>query len=391
MKKYQIIFHVDLNAFYASCEASRNPALKNHPVGIAPRSDRGILTTANYAARRYGVNSAMNVIEAKRRCPHIKIVPPDFALYETMSSQFFERLRTFTDQLEPASIDEGYMDMTEDANTMHPIKRAEMIQKDIMDHLSLPLSIGIGPNKFLAKMASDMKKPLGITVLRKRDVKSKMWPLPIEQMHGIGRKTVPNLKLLGIHTIGDLATYKNITKLSRFLGNQTESFIRRAYGDDDSVVDPSRAETVQSIGNSKTYDGYLHTYDAMLEALEGLTKTVVRRLHDAELACKTITVQVRFSDFTNHSKQLSRSHHTERHVDIIEAVEHLFDALYDEKPVSLLGVSVGHLEKATRLFRQLNIFEPETPTKTSNVDTLLERINAQYDKPLLKKGFKSPS
>jgi DNA polymerase-4 len=188
MKKYRIIFHVDLNAFYASCEEAIDPSLKSHPIGIAKNSDRGILTTANYAARKFGVSSAMNVYEAKKRCLHIKIIPPNFALYEAYSDQFFTYLRTFTDQIEPASIDEGYLDLTNDLNGKHPLDIAKEIQETLLNQYQLPVSIGIAPNMFLAKMASDMKKPLGITVLRKRDIQEKLWPLPIEKMFGIGKK-----------------------------------------------------------------------------------------------------------------------------------------------------------------------------------------------------------
>ncbi len=389
MKKYRIIFHIDLNAFYASCEEAEDPKLKNHPIGIAKNSDRGILTTANYAARKYGVTSAMNVYEAKKRCPHIKIVPPNFTLYEEKSRLFFEYLETITEKLEPASIDEGYLDVTEDLQGLHPLELAEKIQAHLLKEYQLPASIGIAPNPFLAKMASDMKKPLGITVLRKRDVKEKLWPLPIENMHGIGKKTVPDLKLIGIHTIKDLANYENHHTLSRFLGNQTNAFFDKAWGNDSRRVDPTRAETIHSIGNSKTYEGFLHDYESAVKALDQLTQTVVKRLHKHERASKTITVQVRFNDFTQHSKNFSLEYHTSDFDIIFELVEDLFDQLFEEKPIHLLGVSAGNLAKEETLFKQLNIFEAkESMPKEEQLDKILESINANYPKNLLKKGFK---
>ena len=389
MKKYRIIFHIDLNAFYASCEEAEDPRLKNHPIGIAKNSDRGILTTANYAARKFGVRSAMNVYEAKKLCPKIKIIPPNFTLYEEKSRLFFDYLSTFTEYLEPASIDEGYLDITDDLNGRHPIAIAEEIQDHLLNVYRLPVSIGIAPNPFLAKMASDMKKPLGITVLRKRDIKEKLWPLPIEAMHGIGKKTVPDLKLIGIQTIGDLAKFEDSVTLRRFLGNQMESFVDKAWGNDPRRVDPSRKETIHSIGNSRTYEGFLHDFESSYKALDSLTHTVVERLHKHERAAKTITVQVRFHDFSQHSKNFSLEYHTNEYESISEIVEDLFEQLYEEKPVHLLGVSASNLAKEESLFKQINIFETEKPMpKDVHVDKVLKSINAHYSKPLLKKGFK---
>lgn len=389
MKKYRIIFHVDLNAFYASCEEAMDPSLKSHPIGIAKNSDRGILTTANYEARKYGVSSAMSVYEAKKRCPHIKIIPPNFALYESLSDQFFTYLKTFTSEIEPASIDEGYLDLTNDLNGKHPLDIAKEIQETLMNEYKLPSSIGIAPNMFLAKMASDMKKPLGITVLRKRDVEELLWPLPIEKMFGIGKKTVPNLKLLGIHNIKDLATFKDVETLRKFLGNQTESFMHKANGHDERLVDPSSNDMISSIGNSRTYEGYLHTFDACEEALTYLTRTVHERLLKHERSTKTIAVSVRYNDFENHSKHFSFEYHTQSYELIREIVDYLFDELYNEKPVHLLGVSASNLKKQTQLFRQLTIFETDEPIqKETHIDKLLKSINENYESPLLKKGLK---
>jgi len=389
MKKYKVIFHIDLNAFFASCEIAEDKSLKNIPIGIGPKSDRGILTTANYEARKYGVRSAMPVSEARRLCPKLKVIPGNYELYKKYSGYFFDYLGTFTDKMEPASIDEGYLDMTDVLDGRHPLRVAEEIRDHLLKRYDLPVSIGIAPNMFLAKMASNMKKPLGITVLRKRDVETKLWPLPIEELHGIGKKTVPNLKLLGIETIGDLATYPDKKKLHAFLGKSTESFIRKVHGHHDRVIDPSRQETYQSIGNSKTFEGFLHEYQEMIQALDKLTLKVTDRLKDHGVATKTIAVQVRFSDFENHSKHFSFPYHTDHYYEIFEAVENLFYELYEDKPVHLLGVSTSNLADKAQLFKQLNIFEPkeETP-KNEHLDKVLDSINSHYDKPLLKRGIK---
>ena len=201
-KKYKVIFHVDLNAFFASCEMAQNPALKKVPLGIGGRKDRGVLTTANYEARKYGVSSAMPVMEARRLCPNLEVLPVNFPLYEKYSNIFFDLLSEYSDTIEKGSIDEGYLDMTNPKVDKHPLELAKEIQTRLLEEHDLPVSIGVAPNMFLAKMASNMKKPLGVTVLRRRDIEEKLWPLPIEAMHGIGKKTYPDLKLIGIQTIG---------------------------------------------------------------------------------------------------------------------------------------------------------------------------------------------
>ncbi len=388
MKKYKVIFHIDLNAFFASCESAEDKSLKNIPLGIGPKNDRGILTTANYEARKYGVRSAMPLNEARRLCPQLKVLPTNFPLYEKYSGYFFDYLKTFTEKLEPASIDEGYLDMTDDLDGKHPLDVAKAMQNYLLKTYDLPVSIGIAPNKFLAKMASDMKKPLGITILRKRDVEKKLWPLPIEDLHGIGKKTVPNLKLLGIETIGDFAKFDNVRKLEAFLGNTTQSFLDKVHGNDQSEVDPSRQNSHQSIGNSKTFEGFLHEYNEQVEALKQLTNRVVDRLKDASLAAKTIAVQVRHSDYENHSKHFSFQYHSDNFYEIFEVVENLYDQLYDDKAVHLLGVSASNLEEKSQLFKQLNIFEPKDDVdKEEHLNNVLKSINNNYEKPLLARGI----
>jgi len=389
MKKYKVIFHIDLNAFFASCEMAENPKLKKVALGIGPKNDRGILTTANYEARKYGVKSAMPLSEAKQLCPHLKVLPTNFPLYEKYSTLFFDYLKTYTDQIEPASIDEGYLDMTEVLNDQHPFDVAKKMQDDLLNTYDLPVSIGIAPNMFLAKMASDYKKPLGITILRKRDVKDKLWPLSIEALHGIGKKTVPNLKLLGIETIGDLATFKPKRKLHAFLGNQTDSFVQKTHGHDQRVLDPKRENKHQSIGNSKTFEGFLHEYQEMLQALESLTNRVIERLKNHGLSAKTIAVSIRDKDYNNHSKHHTLSYHSDHFYEIFEVVENLFDTLYDAVPIHLLGVSASNLVKNEELFKQINLFESQKDApKDTHIKNVLNDINAHYDKPLIKRGLK---
>ena len=384
---YRIIFHIDLNAFFASCEMAVNPALKKVPLGVGGSSGKGILTTANYLARKFGVNSAMSVAEAKRRCPDLVLVPVNFELYKQKSHAFFNYLENFTDLIEPASIDEGYLDMTEYLKDHDPIETAKKIQDDLKRLHDLPCSIGIAPNRFLAKMASDYKKPEGITVFRKREIKTHLWTMPIEKMHGIGKKTVPNLKLLGIHTIKDLAHFKDMSLLSRFLGNSAESFFKKAWGEDDAFIDVSKKETTQSIGQSKTYDPPLLTIQEASSHLEHLVRKVHDRLVDEDLKTKSISVGLRSDAFKTRSKQFSFPYHTDDLAVLIEEAERLLDILYDQSPVALVSVSASHLEKNERLVTQIDIFDvSQYPSKKEALNDTLRKINAHYQKKVLVKG-----
>lgn len=388
-KKYRVIFHIDLNAFFASCEMAQDPSLRDKPIGIGGTSNRGVLTTANYVARQYGVTSAMNVLEAKQLCPNIILLPVNFDLYHEYSEKFFALLHEYVTEVEKGSIDEGYLDVTELSDTIHPLELATEIQRRLVEEHNLPVSIGIAPNMFLAKMASNMKKPLGITVLRKRDLPEKLWPLPIQDMHGIGKKTYPNLHLIGIRTIGDLVHYPDQHKLELVLGNRTKEFVDLALGKDDRTVDPYRYVDMKSIGNSQTYSTDLYEYSDIVDRFTALTRKVVHRLQEDGSVAKTITIQVRYNDFTQINRSLTLEHHTDNFYDIYAVVERLYDENQAEKPIRLLGVSVTNLTEADGYFRQLNLFKMKDITdKDEAVVKMLNQINEAYGQTIIKRGAK---
>ena len=251
-----------MNCFFASCEIAEDPSLNGKPLIIA-RDDvfrKSIILTATYEARKYGIYTTMLVKDAIKLCPNVVIREPDYQLYSYYSKKFFDYLRTITNKIEPMSIDEGYLDVTDVCKNVSAIELAQRIQKTLLDEFRLPCSIGIAPNKFLAKMASDMKKPLGITILRKREVEQKLWPLPINNMMGVGKKTAPRLESIGIKTIGDVAKFKNIELLKKTVGPaMTEYLINKSYGIDDSKVIYDSFEDVSSVSNSSTFD-FLNLY-----------------------------------------------------------------------------------------------------------------------------------
>jgi len=388
-KKYRVIFHIDLNAFFASCEIAEDPSLKDKPIAIGGSSDRGVLTTANYVARKYGVRSAMSGVEAKRLCPQLLMLPVNFPLYQKYSKIFFDVLAEYSEDVEKGSIDEGYLDLTLMSDEVHPVEIAEEIQSRLLNDYKLPISIGIAPNMFLAKMASDMKKPLGITVLRKRDVKEKLWPLPIEEMYGIGSKTYPNLKLIGINTIGDLVEYKDEKKLRLVLGSRYVDFIEKAKGNDTRQVDANRHVDMKSIGSSETYLDDLQEYQEVLSKFVQLTRKVVKRLQKDESITKTISIQIKYNDFSQITRSKTLDFYTDNYYEIYKIVEELFDDNQGDKPIRLLGVSFSNLKSNTNNFKQINIFDiPKNKTQNERVNEMLNIINKAYGKNIISKGTK---
>ncbi|MCF7926147.1 MAG: DNA polymerase IV [Candidatus Izimaplasma sp.] len=387
-KKYKVILHVDLNAFFASCEMAKDPSLRKVPLGIGGKSDRGVLTTANYIAREYGVTSAMSVVEAKKRCPNLVILPGNFDLYRHYSKLFFEVLTSYGCPVEKGSIDEGYIDLTELTPKRHPLDIAKEIQNTLNSKHHLPVSIGVAPNMFLAKMASDMKKPLGITVLRKRDVKEKLWPLPIDDMYGIGKKTAPDLKHLGIQTIGDLVHFKDKRKLSIVLGNQMDHFIDKAKGNSNKDVTPNRYIDMKSIGNSQTYTADIHDYQEALNKLKKLTRKVIDRLVEDRSVAKTLSLQVRYNDFSQINRSQTLEYHTDNFLEVFETIETLFYDNQKDKPIRLLGVSVSNLKDKSDHFKQIDLFNiPKNAKQDERVNSTIDSINKAYGETLIKKGF----
>ena len=267
----RVIYHIDLNAFFASAEILLDPTLQGKPVVVSGMSKRSVVSTASYEARQFGVQSAMPIKEALKLCPQLVVVKGHHGYYQQLSEQFISYVKKYTDQVEQASIDECYADMSTAIHRFsRPLDLAWQLQQELFSDLHLKCSIGVAPNKFLAKMASDMKKPMGITVLRKQEVPVKLWPLPIEEMRGIGKKTAPQMKALGIKTIGDLANVKDPEILRPLLGKNTATYIQRANGEDDREI-ISDAE-IKSMSQSTTLN-----YDF---STEEEVRALFRRLAD---------------------------------------------------------------------------------------------------------------
>jgi DNA polymerase IV len=387
--KVRVIFHIDMNAFYTSVEQINNSNLKNKPIAISGKNaiyNKGVILTASYEARKMGVRSAMPVFKAKELCPQLIMVPPHFELYQEYSQKMIEFLKTYTEQIEVASVDEAYLDVTD--VKMHPVALAQEIQDRLNHEIGLPSSIGIATNKFLAKMGSDMKKPMGITVLRRREIKEKLWPLKIGDMYGIGKKTAPKLVEAGVQTIGDLVKPEHQEAVKVILANQYERFYQNAWGYGDSFVDPSKNDQYKSIGHSTTFIAPIIEEESANQKLSMLTEMVVTRLVNHQYLAKTLTVQVRYENFKTYSKSITIEKPTQTYETIHSIVLNLFDELWNRQPIRLLGVSSSNLVEQSEYREEYNLFNYEKHLDDEPIIKTMHAINRKYGQDILKKGIK---
>jgi DNA polymerase IV len=391
-KKGRVILHVDMNSFYASVEMAYNPNLKGKPLAIAgnPQERKGIIVTCSYEARKFGVKTTMPLWEAKKLCPQLIVKPPNFERYRSASKGMFEILRTYSDLVEPVSIDEGYMDITASYELGTPLEIADRIQKQIKSQLDLPCSIGIAPNKFLAKTASDMKKPMGITVLRKRDIGEKLWPLPIIEMHGVGKKTAEKLNRIGVMTIQDLV-HANDIQLKSLLGINGIRLKTRAAGEDSRPVDPDSIYDYKSIGNSTTLPKDTTNQQELLRVLEKLSEKVSLRLRQKQMLATTIQLMIR----NKKRKTITRSKKTENPInkteDIFLIAKKLFLDHWDGNPVRLLGVTGQELVEKSEAFQQLDIFSFEVEAKKEPLYNVLSQLQEKFGKDSISRGVQTSS
>lgn len=363
----RVYFHIDLNAFFASCEELLDPSLKGKPLVVGGKSRRSVISTANYEARKYGIHSAMPMQQAEKLCKDLVIVNGHYAFYSDMSHQFMQIIHSYTDLVEKASIDECYADMTDViCRYPKPLDVAFEIQRRVLEKTGLRCSIGIGPNMFLAKMASDMKKPMGITVLRIRDVPEKMWPLPIKEMQGIGKRTVPLMEDLNIHTIKDLATYQDLNALKPVLGKNIESMIKRANGYDDRTLMTDYDS--KSMGISETLLEDVTDYDELRGLIRTLCRRLSKRLKEAHKAGYHVSMRICYYDFRNANKSKKLSAPIWTSDDLFVQAMILFDSSYEEEEaVRLIGISVSDFASEEFLTKQVSLFDAPEEESTSEI------------------------
>ena len=367
----RVYFHIDLNAFYASCEVLLDPSLKGKPLAVSGTTRRSVVSTASYEARAYGVHSAQPIEEAKRLCRELIIVEPHFHYYHELSNEFMGIISEYTDTMEIASIDECYADMTEAIMKFEkPLDLAWLIQRRVREELGLSCSIGVAPNLFLAKMASDMKKPNGITVLRIREVPQKLWPLPIKDMRGVGAKTLPYMEDLNIKTIGDLANYPNVEELRPIFGKNTEEMIRKANGHDDREI--VTEWDAKSMGVSETFLEDLTDYDELRGMIRSLSRTLSERLRRSNKAGCLISLRIKYYDFSNADRSVRIPEPIWKADDIYVQAIALFNDHWEQEPVRLLGISVSDFERADAMHGQINLFDAAIARREETISVLNE-------------------
>ena len=338
------IIHVDMDAFYASVEQRDDPSLRGLPVAVGGDGPRGVLTTCSYEARTFGCRSAMPSVTAKRLCPALIFRPPRFAVYSAISRQVREIFLEFTPLVEPLSLDEAYLDVTEDLKGIGSATRiAELIRARILAETGLTASAGVSYNKFIAKLASDQNKPDGVCVIRPGEGAEFVARMPVRRFHGVGPRGAEKMAALGIETGADLAT-KDIHFLRQHFGSQADYLYRAARGIDLRRVKANRAR--KSLGAERTLDKDISSGSALREVLEKIIAITWQRIEKAEAKGRTITLKLKHKDFTG----LTRSRSLVRPVASLAEFSAIGHALLDEvlplaQPVRLVGLTLSALEE----------------------------------------------
>ena len=385
--KGKVIFHIDMNAFFCSVACILNPTLRGKAFAIGREGTmKGVLSTASYEARRHGIHSAMSIVDAYKAYPELIIVNPDYSEYKKYHYEFVRIISEYTNLIEVASIDELYADMTELSNEKHPLIIAKEIQLRLLRELDLPCSIGIAPTLFLAKMASDMQKPLGLVVIRKREIAEKLYPLSVKDIFGIGKKTYPKLIDNGINTIGDFMNPNNKDKIIELVGINTFDYAFNALtGKSSNIVEPDRYAVSKSISTETTFDVNKNNAADILYSLRGLLRELYNRLKKGNYYAKTVVLTLRDSNFNTISKRQSLDDYTDDLYIFNNVIEDLLNELFDEeKYYRLVGVGFSNVLKQDELPKEYNLFTlTDKDEKENNIKKLINEINNKYDKNII--------
>ncbi|SFN34405.1 DNA polymerase IV [Proteiniclasticum ruminis] len=387
-----IIFLVDMNAFFISCEMIRYEHLKGTPSAVAgdPKKRTGIILAANYEARALGIRTAMSLHEALKICPSLQTVPPDHSYYEQMSGKVMELLQRYTPLVEQNSIDEAWLDMT--GSLRHfgsPMEAAAQIMNQIRDELDLWCSIGISSNKFLSKMASEMKKPLGITELYPHDIKTRLWPLPVGSMYGIGEKTAALLHDEQIWTIGDLAQYGK-EKLMQKFGKSGYMMHLHANGIDRDPVKVRTRDDLKSIGKSVTLPSNVHVFSDASKVLMRLSDEVSARARVLDKKGHTVQIILKYPNFKSITRQMQIPS-TNLSKYIYETGVQLLKQVWNPaQPVRLIGISLMDFDDEN-IIEQLTLFDTVSESNSGlielqrdeNLQSVLDRLHAKFGENLV--------
>ena len=372
------ILHVDMDAFYASVEQRDNPELRGKPLVVGGTTNRGVVAAASYESRKFGIHSAMPMRDALRRCPELLRVRPRMAHYKSVSRQIFEIFQSFTPLVEGLSLDEAFLDVTASVALFGtPLDIARAIKEKIQSETGLTASVGVAQNKLVAKIASDLDKPDGLTVVLPDDYASRLDPLPVSVIPGIGRETLKRLEGTAIRTVRDLRLADD-RLLEPVFGRYTQKTRERASGIDARPVIPSRAE--KSISAEETYDKDLTSIDAMERELLRLTERTATRLRKAGLAAGTVQIKIRQSDFKTFTRQRKAQPPVSGTDSIYAMARDLLSTWLTRNPdskIRLLGVGGSDLAPAA----QPDLFA--TDTAETGVDKTVDAIRDRFGDAVL--------
>lgn len=351
------IIHIDMDAFYASVEQRDFPAYRGKPLVVGgPPTGRGVVATASYEARRYGIHSAMPCSRAFKLCPHALFVAPRFDAYKAVSARIRQIFSRYTDMIEPLSLDEAYLDVTIDKQGIgSAIDIAKRVKDAIRNELQLTASAGVSINKFVAKIASDMDKPDGLTFIGPSRVERFMEQLPVEKFFGVGKVTAAKMRQLQLFTGADLKRLSE-ADLVRLFGKSGRFYYRIVRGIDDRTVQPHRE--LKSLAVEDTFSKDLDRLDVMEDELGKITAKLTNRLKTRNLKGRTFTLKVRFADFRLLTRSQSLSYYTDGFEDIIGLASQSLRTVVaeDPMPIRLLGVSASNFDRVKLASAQLSLF-----------------------------------
>ncbi len=382
-----MILHVDMDAFYASIEQRENPNLKGRPLIVGGSAEgRGVVAAASYEARSFGIHSAMATRRAIQLCPNLAIVRPRIDFYAKVSQEIRAIFAEFTPLIEPLSLDEAFLDVTATAHLFgSPENIGRTIKQKILAELQLVASVGMGPNKFIAKVASDLRKPDALVIVRSEETQDFLDPLPIERVWGVGKVTSAVFRKLSIRTIGELRRL-DLETLRSIFGNMAEHYWSLSRGIDARKVTPDRE--AKSISSETTFAADIDDREALASCLVHLVESVSRRLRNHQLRCKGIEVKVKYSDFQFLSRSQTLPVATDVTSELLEAATKLFHAKVpnDGKSVRLLGFGVHHFEQGE--LTQMSLFDEETHQRDRKLDSVTDIIAEKFGSAAIRRGGK---
>jgi DNA polymerase IV len=379
------IIHVDMDAFYASVEQLDNPELRGKPIIVGgPAESRGVVAAASYEVRSFGVHSAMPTAQALRRCPHAIVLPVRMARYAELSQQIHAIFERFTPLVEPLSLDEAFLDVTASTNLFGPAEKiGRDIKQQIKDRTQLTASVGIAPNKFLAKLASDLEKPDGFVVITEQTAQQILDPLPVGRIWGVGRVAQETLHAHGIHTIADLRR-TTVDELRAVAGNSAAGLLRLAQGRDDSPVESDRQ--ARSLSSEQTFASDVKDPAVLLGVLLEQVERVAQRLRHRNLHAKTITLKLRYGDFRTLTRSATLAEPTNLTQPLWEIAEKTFGKWHKRSggPLRLLGFAATNLTDDQA--EQKTLFPDPEADKLKRLDKTVDAIRDRYGNHALHRG-----